>query len=168
MEQQLKVGVISSTHGIRGEVKVFPTTDDASRYKKLKHVFIDTGKEQIPMEITQVKFSKQFVIVKFKGIDTINEAEQYKSMSLLINREDAVPLGQDEYYIADMIGMQVYTEDGELFGELTDIMKTGANDVYVIQTKEQGEVLVPAIRQCVHSVDVAGNRMEIRLMEGLI
>ena len=97
MEKMLQVGVISSTHGIRGEVKVFPTTDDPARFKLLKKVTLDTGREQIPLEIQGVKFFKQFVIVKFKGIDNINDIEKYKGKSLLVNREDAVALEEDEY-----------------------------------------------------------------------
>ena len=108
MEQFLQVGVISSTHGIRGEVKVFPTTDDAARFKKLKKVLLDTGKERLELEVQSVKFFKQFVILKFKGIDNINDIEKYKGKSLLVPREDAVPLGDDEYYIADLIGMEVF------------------------------------------------------------
>ena len=118
MEQLLQVGVISSTHGVRGEVKVFPTTDDVKRFKKLKKVILDTGKEQLPLEIEGVKFFKQFVILKFRGIDNINDIEKYKGKSLLVDREHAVKLKKDEYFIADMIGMDVFTEDGELFGAL--------------------------------------------------
>lgn len=167
MEQFLQVGVISSTHGIRGEVKVFPTTDDAARFKKLKKVLLDTGGEQLELEIQSVKFFKQFVIVKFKGIDNINDIERYKGKSLYVQREDAVPLEKDEYYIGDLIGMEVYTEDG-IFGVLKDVMETGANEVYVIESEEYGEVLVPAIRQCILDVDVEEKKMKIHLMEGLI
>lgn len=168
MEKQLQVGVISTTHGVRGEVKVFPTTDDASRFKQLKKVYLDTGREQIPLEIQNVKFFKQFAILKFKGIDNINDIEKYKGKSLLIDREDAVDLEEDEYYIADMIGMEVYTEDGNLFGTLKDVMETGANDVYIIDSEENGEVLIPAIKECILDVDIEKNRMTIHLMEGLI
>lgn len=168
MERQLQVGVISSTHGIRGEVKVFPTTDDANRFKTLKKVYLDTGKEQILLEIQGVKFFKQFAILKFKGIDNINDIEIYKGKSLLVDREDAVPLEDGEYYIADMIGMDVYTDEGERFGTLKDVMETGANDVYIIQSERHGEVLIPAIKQCVLSIDVKENRMTIHLMEGLV
>ena len=135
MEEILQVGVISSTHGIRGEVKVFPTTDDPGRFKKLKHVILDTGKEQKNLEITGVKFFKQFVILKFKGIDNINDIEKYKGKSLYVTRENAVRLKKDEYFIADLVDMQVFLEDGTPFGVLTDVMKTGANDVYCIQTQ---------------------------------
>ena len=121
MEEILQVGVISSTHGIRGEVKVFPTTDDPGRFKKLKHVILDTGKEQKNLEITGVKFFKQFVILKFKGIDNINDIEKYKGKSLYVTRENAVRLKKDEYFIADLVDMQVFLEDGTPFGVLTDL-----------------------------------------------
>ena len=167
MEQFLQVGVISSTHGIRGEVKVFPTTDDAARFKKLKKVLLDTGKEQLELEVQSVKFFKQFVIVKFKGIDNINDIEIYKGKSLLVPREDAVALGKDEYYIADLIGMEVFTEEGR-FGVLKDVMETGANEVYIIDSNRHGEVLIPAIKQCILDVDIEGRKMKIHLMDGLI
>ena len=167
MEQFLQVGVISSTHGIRGEVKVFPTTDDPVRFKKLKNVLLDTGREQLELEVQSVKFFKQFVIVKFKSIDNINDIEMYKGKSLLVPREDAVRLEKDEYYIADLLGMDVFTEDGH-FGVLKDVMETGANEVYIIGSDAHGEVLVPAIRQCILDVDVEERKMVIRLMDGLI
>lgn len=167
MEQFLQVGIITSTHGIRGEVKVFPTTDDAARFKKLKKVLLDTGKERLELEIQSVKFFKQFVIVKFRGIDNINDIERYKGKSLLVPRANAVPLKKDEYYIGDLIGMEVFTEEGR-FGVLKDVMETGANEVYIVDSDEHGEVLIPAIRQCILDVDVEGKRMKIRLMDGLI
>lgn len=168
MEQLLQVGVISSTHGVRGEVKVFPTTDDVKRFKKLKKVILDTGKEQLPLEIEGAKFFKQFVILKFRGIDNINDIEKYKGKSLLVDREHAVKLKKDEYFIADMIGMDVFTEDGELFGALKDVMETGANDVYIIEMSDGKEVLVPAIKQCILDVDIENRKMVIHLLEGLV
>ena len=146
MENLLQVGVISSTHGVRGEVKVFPTTDDVGRFKKLKEVLLDTGKGQITLQIENVKFFKQFAILKFKGYDSINDIEQYKGKSLFVTRENAVKLKKDEYFIADLIGMQVENEDESFTGILTDVIETGANDVYVIKTGEEKEVLLPAIR----------------------
>ena len=168
MEQLLQVGVISSTHGVRGEVKVFPTTDDVKRFKKLKKVMLDTGKEQLPLEIEGVKFFKQFVILKFRVIDNINDIEKYKGKRLLVDREHAVKLKKDEYFIADMIGMDVFTEDGELFGALKDVMETGANDVYIIEMSDGKEVLVPAIKQCILDVDIENRKMVIHLLEGLV
>lgn len=167
MEQFLQVGIISSTHGIRGEVKVFPTTDDVTRFKDLKQVILDTGKEQIPLEIGGVKFFKQFAIVKFKGIDNINDVEKYKGKSLLVSREDAVKLEKDEYFIADLIGMKVFTAEAEL-GVLKDVLETGANEVYVVDSKEYGEVLIPAIQQCILNVNTEEHTMKVHLLDGLV
>ena len=168
MEQLLQVGVISSTHGVRGEVKVFPTTDDVKRFKKLKKVILDTGREHMPLEVESVKFFKQFAILKFKGIDNINEREKYKGKSRLVDREKAVKRRKHEYFIADMIGLSVFTDDGESFGTLKDVMETGANDVYIIDSPKHGEVLVPAIKQCILDVDIENQKMTIHLMEGLV
>lgn len=168
MEEILQVGVISSTHGIRGEVKVFPTTDDPTRFEDLKEVILDTGREHRILAIQGVKYFKQFVILKFKGIDNINDIEKYKGKSLYVTRDQAVELGEDEYYLADLIGMEVYLEDGSRFGMLTEVMETGANDVYCVETQEHGEVLLPAIHQCILHVDVEKNRMTVHLMDGLI
>ncbi len=168
MEELLQVGVISSTHGVRGEVKVFPTTDDINRFKKLKQVILDTGREKLSLEVQGVKFFKQFAILKFKGIDNINDIEKYKGKSLFVDREHAVKLRKDEYFIADMIGLDVYTEEDTFFGILKDVIETGANDIYVISSEEHGEVLVPAIKQCILNVDIENGKMTIHLLEGLI
>ena len=168
MEQLLQVGVISSTQGVRGEVKVFPTTDDVKRFKKLKEVILDTGREERTLEIEGVKFFKNMVILKFKGIDNINDIEKYKGRSLYVDRKNAIKLRKDEYFVAVMIGLQVFTEDGALFGILKDVLETGANDVYIIDTEKHGEVLIPAIKQCILDVDVENQKMVIHLMEGLV
>ena len=168
MEQLFQVGVITQTHGVHGEVNVFPTTDDPERFLDLKKVLLDTGKEKISLEIKSVKFFKQFVILKFKGIDNINDIERYKRCPLLVNREDAVDLEEDEYFIADMIGMAVWTDDDKEFGTLKDVIETGANDVYIIQSKNHGEVLVPAIKECIIDVNVEEQKMVIHLMDGLL
>lgn len=168
MENILQVGVITSTHGIKGEVKVFPTTDDAQRFKKLKEVLIDMGKEYVTLEIEGIKFFKKFVILKFKGIENINDAEQYRQKGLWITREHAVKLRKNEYFITDLIDMRVFTEDGKEFGVLTDVMQTGANDVYIVKTPENREVLIPAIKQCILNVNVEEKRMDIYLIPGLV
>ena len=133
MDELLQVGIISQTHGIRGEVKVFPTTDDVKRFKKLKETILDTGKEKITLEIESVKFFKQFAILKFKGIDNINEIERYKGKSLYVTRENAVRLRRNEYFIADLIDIEVYEENEQLLGTLTNVIETGANDVWHIK-----------------------------------
>lgn len=113
MEDMLRVGVISSTHGVRGEVKVFPTTDDPARFEELETVLLDTEKEKLELEIAGVKFFKNMVILKFKGYDSINDVERYRGKDLWITREQAVPLGEDENFVADLIGLAVVTDGGE-------------------------------------------------------
>ena len=167
MEDLLKVGVITSTHGIRGEVKVFPTTDDAKRFKKLKNVILDNGKEKIDMEIATVRFFKNMVILKFKGIDDINDVEKYKKAELYVTRENAVPLKKDEYFIADLIGIEVTSDEGEALGVIDDVLQTGANDVYVIKKNGCQDLLVPAIKACIKEVDIENQKMIVHLLAGL-
>ena len=168
MEDFFQVGIITSTHGVRGEIKVFPTTDDARRFKRLKEVIVDTGKEQITMEIEGVKFFKQFVILKFKGIDSINDVEKYRKSSLWVPRKNAVRLSRDEYFVAALMGLRVPDEDGSEIGVLRDVMETGANDVYIIDLDDGRELLLPAIRQCVLEVDVEAGFIKIHILEGLL
>lgn len=169
MENILQVGIISSTHGIRGEVKVFPTTDDVNRFKKLKEVLLDTGREKLPLTIEGVKFFKQFVILKFKGIDNINDIEKYRGKSLYVTRENAVKLKKDEYFIADLIGLSVENEDGSFQGTLKDVLETGANDVYIVTDRNtEKEVLIPAIKDCILQVDVEQGFMKVHLLDGLL
>ena len=167
MEDKLQVGILSSTHGVHGEMKVFPTTDDVRRFKGLKSVLLDSGSGFVNLDIEGVKFFKQFVIIKFRGYDSINDIEKYKGMSIYVTRENAVKLDSDEYFIADLIGMDVIDEDGDPIGNLTDVIETGANDVYVIKRGGGGELLLPAIKQCILSVDTAGNIMRVHVLEGL-
>ena len=169
MEDLLQVGVITTTHGVRGEVKVFPTTDDPARFKKLKNVVLDTGKELVDLEVAGVKFFKNMVIVKFKGIDNINDVEKYRNKSLYVTRENAVKLKKNEYFIADLIGLSVIREDnGEVLGKLTDVLQTGANDVYEVKMEDGKEVLLPAIRECIKNVDLQKGEITVHVMKGLL
>lgn len=168
MSDELQVGVITQTHGIRGEVKVFPTTDDAARFKRLKEVILDTGRERQTLKIESVKFFKQFVILKFQGYDSINDIEKYKRSRLLVPREQAVKLKKDEYFVADMIGLKVMTDEDEEFGELKDVLATGANDVYVVVRTDGTEVLLPAIKECILAVDMEQRMMRVHIMDGLL
>lgn len=168
MEDKFRVGVIANTHGLRGEVKVFPTTEDPKRFEVLKEVLLDTGKDWLDLEVSSVRFFKNLVIVKFKGIDSINDVEQYKGMDLYVTRENALPLEEGEYYLADVIGANVVTEEGEAFGELTDVLEnTGANHVFVVQHQGK-EVLLPVIPDCVKEVDVEQNQVTVHIMKGLL
>ena len=168
MENFLQIGVISSTHGIKGEMKVFPTTDDVNRFKKLKVVYLDTGKEMLTLHPESVKFFKQFVILKFKEFSNINEVEQYRNKSLLVDREHAVKLRKDEYFIADLIGLKVVTDEEKQLGILKDVLQTGANDVYIVETEEGKEVLLPAIKECILDVDIESGKVRVHIMEGLL
>ncbi|MEI3227048.1 MAG: ribosome maturation factor RimM [Lachnospiraceae bacterium] len=168
MEDLLRVGVIANTHGIRGEVKVFPTTDEKERFKDLKKVILDMGKEQRVLEIQSVRFFKNLVILKFKGIDNINDIEMYKGKDLLVTREDAVPLEEGEYFIADLLDLDVYSDEDEKIGVLYDVMQTGANDVYVVKTEEGKEILLPAIDECILDINLEESRMTVHIMEGLL
>lgn len=168
MEEFLRVGVISSTHGIKGEVKVYPTTDDVERFLDLKEVWLDTRREKLPLTVTGVKFFKNLVILKFKEFHDINEIEKYKGCDLLVDREHAVPLEEGEYFIADLLGLTVVTEDGEVFGTLDDVMQTGANDVYVVTTTDGKEVLLPVIPECVLDVNLEEGKVTVHIMDGLL
>ena len=168
MEDLLKVGVITTTHGVRGEVKVYPTTDEPERFLDLDYVLLDTRKELRRLDIKNVRFFKNLVILKFDGIDNINDIEKYKGCDLWIPREEAQELAEDEYYIADLLGMKVILDDGTEFGTLKNVMETGANDVYIVDSPEHGAVLLPAIKECILDVDVEANTMTVHLMKGLL
>ena len=168
MEELLRVGVITSPHGVRGEVKVFPTTDDVNRFKKLKSVLLDTGKEKTALEIEHVKFFKNMVILKFKEFNDINEIEKYKGKDLLINRDQAVKLAPNENFIVDLIGLKVVTDEGVEFGTLKDVMETGANDVYIIDGNDGKEYLFPAIKQCILNIDLEAGVITVHILDGLL
>lgn len=167
MEQMLRVGVITSTHGVRGEVKVFPTTDDAKRFKTLKKVILD-GRELLELSIEQVKFFKNMVILKFKGYDNINDVETWRQRDLLITRDQAVELKEDEYFITDLIGLTVVNEEEAVLGRVKDVLETGANDVYVVELTGGKELLLPAIKDCILNVDLEGGRMKVHVLDGLM
>jgi len=168
MNSNLKVGSITSTHGIKGEVKVFPTTDDVNRFKKLKNVLLEYKNENIELEVSGVKFFKQFVILKFKDINDINDVEKYKGCDLFVTRENAVKLSKDEYFMADLIGLKVKSDDDKYEGILRDILQTGANDVYEIELNDGTEVLIPAIKECIKNIDLELGLIIFHMMDGLL
>ena len=168
MEELFRVGVISNTHGIRGEVKVYPTTDNVRRFDDLKEVILDTGKEQLNLHVTSVKYFKNMVILKFKEFDNINDIIPYKGMDLLVTRENAIPLEEGEYYIADIIGSKVITDEDKILGTLTDVLQTGENDVYVVKTKDGKEVLLPSIEECILDRDIENKIIKVHIMKGLL
>lgn len=173
MTELYQVGAITQTHGIRGEVKVFPMTDYVSRFKNMKELILDTGKEQIVLEVTSARPQKNLVILKFKGIDNINDVEKYKGCGLFVTKENRVKCKKDEYFIADLIGLRAIDEEGEAFGTISDVIQTGANDVYVVTTKQGEEVMIPAIKDCILEVSVEeqdgqAGYVRIHLLPGLL
>jgi 16S rRNA processing protein RimM len=168
MEDKLLVGIITAPHGLRGEVKVYATTDDVTRFRRLKEVLMEHGSELLSVEIEQVKFHKQFAILKLKGIDSIETAEKFRKRKLYVTRQNAVKLHKDEYFIADLEGLRILDEEGSDIGVLREVIQTGANDVYVIDLSDDRELLLPAIHQCILEVAIAKGWMKIHILEGLL
>ena len=168
MEDLLQVGAITSTHGVRGEVKVFPTTDDAKRFSKLKEVELETKEGTTTLHIKGVKYFKQFVILKFAEFDSLNDVEAIKGKKLFVTRKNAVKLQKDEYFIADLIGLKVVDEEKGIEGTVDDVIQTGANDVYDITLSDGRNLLLPAIKDCILDVDMATKVITIHILEGLL
>lgn len=167
MTKQFEIGKIVNTQGIKGDVRVVATTDDIQRFKLIKAVTCTNKNDAKKLEIESVRFHKQFVLLKFKGIDDMTSAEKLKNYIVKIEESEALPLEDDEYYIRDLYDMEVITTDGEKLGIIKDIIFTGANDVYVVKTEDK-DVLIPAIKQCIKNVNVKENVMTIELLNGLI
>lgn len=167
MTDRFQIGAITSAHGVRGEVKVFPMTDDAARFRQLKDVIVQkrNGAEET-LAVESARFFKNMVILKFRELKSREDAERYRGSALFVTRENAVALGENEYFIADLIGLAVY-ENEERLGELTDVLTTGANDVYEVTGDEGKTLLIPAIRDCIRRVDIVEGRMEVTLLPGL-
>ena len=168
MEDLLRVGVITQTHGIRGEVKVFPTTDDPMRFKKLKHCVVQLKREDIELEVQSVKFFKQYVIVKFKNYDSINDIEQFVKKDLMVTRDNAVKCEPGEYFICDLIGLKDITDDGRELGTLTEVLETGANNVYEVTTPDDKQILIPVIDECILAHDMKAGTVTVHLLDGLL
>ncbi len=168
--EMLRVGVISNTHGIHGEVKVYPTTEDLKRFDNLKQVFLDTGKELKELEVTGVKYFKNLAILKFKDIDSINDVERWKQMDLLVTRENAIPLNEGEYYIYDLIGLDVFDENepDKPVGKLTEVLQTSSNDVYLVKNEEKKEILIPAIKDCNIRVSLEEKKITVHFLPGIL
>lgn len=167
MENYFVIGNIVNTQGIKGEVRVMPTVDDVSRFELLEHIFIDRKGNIKEYEIENVRFHKQFVLLKLKGVDDMTTAETLKGTVIKITEDMAIPCEEDEYYIRDLYDMEVVTVEGEKLGIITDVIFTGANDVYAVKNEEGKEILIPAIKECIIKVDVENNAMTVKLLEGL-
>lgn len=170
MTEYFQIGIISKPHGLHGEVNVFPTTDDPARFKKLKKVIMESGREgRIELNVQSVKFFKKFVIVKFKEFNTIEDVERLRGKELIIPRSDAQKLGKNEYYASDLIGLTICDEEGNELGVLKEVISTGANDVYEMQREgEEETILIPAISDCIKNVDIENGLITIHVMDGLL
>lgn len=167
MEQLVTIGKIVNTHGVKGEMRILPSTDDKKCFERLKEVRIFNREEKV-YEITGIRYHKNFVLLKFKGVETCDDAEMLKNSLIKIKRSETLPLEDDEYFVSDLYDMKVVTEEGRDLGEVRDVIYTGSNDVYVVYNKEADkEILIPAIKQCIIKVDVANNLMTVHLLEGL-
>lgn len=168
MEQLMEIGQIVNTYGIKGFLKVVPYTDDITRFENLKSIYVETKNSLKTFIIEEVKYSKNLVLLKLKGIDDINTAEIYKNCYLKIDRKDAVELPEDSYFIIDLIGITVYTDNNEELGNIVDVYSTGANDIYVVKNELGKQVLLPAIGDVIKNVDIQNKKMIVHLIEGLI
>ncbi|MDD6340383.1 MAG: ribosome maturation factor RimM [Butyrivibrio sp.] len=168
MDDLLRVGVITSTHGIAGAVKVYPTTDDVKRFKKLKRCILVNNKEHLELDIVEVKYFKNMVILRFKQFDNINQIEKYKNSELYVTRENAVALEEGEYFICDLIGLEVVDENNNKIGTISDVLQTSANDVYEIDNGNGKKYLFPAIKQVIKKVNLEEGIMTVHVLKGLL
>ncbi len=163
----LRIGVITTSHGVRGAVRVFPTTDP-DRFDTLRRCFLDTGKEMLELDVVSCGHIKGLVILQFAQLTSIDDVMPYKGKELFVAREDAVPLEEGEYYIADLIGLQVVTDEGRTLGVMEDMMETGANDVYIVRAEDEKEILLPAIPDCIKNIDLDAGTMLVHILPGLL
>ena len=168
MTSELEIGQIVNTFGIKGEVKVKPFTDDIKRFDKLKKINIEQKNNKKEYEIENIKYHKDMVILKLKGIDQIEQAELLRNSYLKINRNEEVPLEENTYYIVDLLGLSVYTEEGILLGILDDIYNTGSNDIYVVKDELGKQTLLPAIQDVIKKIDIENQKIIVHLMKGLL
>jgi len=168
MGNYLEIGQIVGTHGVRGVIKVKPLTDDITRFNTLKTVYINIKKELVEFSVEGVQYNKNMVLLKLKGIDTIEKAEEYRNFYIKIDRKDSVKLAKDSYFIIDLIGCDVYDEEDNLLGKIDDVFSTKSNDVYVVKNDSGKQILLPAIKDVVKDVDVEDRKIIVKLIEGLI
>lgn len=168
MEEYLEIGQIVNTNGLKGYLKVKPFTDDITRFEELETVYIQKGKELIEFIIQDVKYSKNMVLLKLEGIDDIDEAQKYRNYYIKINRENAVELKENSYFIVDIIGSEVFTDEDRYLGKVVDVFPTGSNDVYTVKADDGKEILLPAIEEVIKNVDTKNKKIIVHLLEGLI
>jgi 16S rRNA processing protein RimM len=169
MEDFIYIGRVANTHGVRGMMKILPTTDDKTRFELLEEVYIEDKKGNTKVfKISNIKYQKQFVLLQLEGINDMDTATYYKQGIVKIPKELALPLEEDEYYVSDLMGLEVYTEEDELLGKLKDIIFTGSNEVYVVDNGTKNGLLIPAIKDCIKDVNIDEGKIIVSLLEGLM
>jgi len=168
MEEYFEIGQIVNTSGLKGEIKIKPFTDDITKFNDFKTIYVSIKKELKEFKVEKVRFSKNMVFLKLKGIDTIEEAENYRNLYIKRKRDKDEEIEEDTYYIVDLIGCRVYTDDQKELGEVIDVFSTGSNDVYVVKDELGKQILLPAIKDVIKNVDIKNKLITVHLMEGLI
>ena len=168
MYDYLQVGKIVNTHGVKGEVKLLPLTDDISRFDDLERVFVESDGTMTRYDIQSVKYFKGMVIIKLAGIDDPETAAALKGCFALVDRENAVKLPEDTYFICDIIGCSVYDENGAYLGQVREVLQTGSNDVYEVRDETGREVLLPALKSVVRKVQPDLRRIDVVIPKGLL
>ena len=166
--KNLEIGQIVNTFGIKGFVKVNPWVDDITRFENLKNIYVKIRKQIQNLEVEEVKYHKSMVLIKFKGINTIEQAENLRNAYLEIDRKDAIPLEEGTYFIADLIGLEVYSDENKLIGILDDIYNTGSNDIYVVKDELGKTILLPGISEVIKNVDIENKKIIVHLIKGLM
>lgn len=167
MSNVLEIGKIVNTHGLRGEVKIVAWTNTPDVFEDIEYVYVKNQNEEKKLHIKNVKYQKNNIIVKFLELNDISEAELLKNSVVMTDREQLGELDDGEYYIADLIGCEVVSEAGEVYGKLSDVLPTGSNDVYVVKREAKRDLLIPVIDDVVIDVDIDIKKITVRLMEGL-
>lgn len=168
MEEYFEIGQIVNTSGLKGVIKVKPFTDDITKFNNLKTICISIKKELKEFKIEQVRFSKNMVFLKLEGIDTIEEAENYRNLYLKVKRDKDEELEEGSYYIVDIIGCKVFTDEQKELGKIDDVFSTGSNDVYVVKDEVGKQILLPAIKEVIKNIDIENKTITVHLLEGLV
>ena len=168
MLPNLEIGQIVNTFGIKGMVKVKPFTDDIRRFDELKTVYVEKNSTKTEYEIEEVKYHKDMVLIKFKGIDNVEQAEMLRNSYLTVSRDSVEKLEEGRYYIVDLLGLEVYTDEQILLGTLEDIFNTGSNDIYVVKDKKGKQILLPAIQDVIKQIDIENKKIIVHLLPGLV
>ncbi len=167
-QKYFEIGQIVNTFGIKGMLKVNPFTDDTSKFEKIGSILVDKKGNLLEMQIEEVKYSKNQVLLKLKGIETIEEAEKYRNCYLKLPRDKEEELPEDTYFIADLIGLEVITDEGQILGKVDDIYNSGANDIYVIKNELGKQILLPAIKEVIKKIDLEQEKITVHLLKGLV